>query len=219
MHLPFNLAGLLPAPLKFLNQKNSSISENLIRSSIETYDIGQSHFVVGLERVMNSSSPLSGSIHHLSCNPAAYYAAMDRDASGRRLHRTTPKPLHFLLDVMRYGDYLYSRAGTQASIWGVVRDDAIWVPGSGFYDEIDTQARLGRHAGADLSMRILDKQIAAYNAYLTRQVYRVSVRQKILTNHAKTYREIHRVDGCYGLDVAKSTMEHTVSNIWPLLNN
>lgn len=305
MQLTNKLAGILSSPMQHffgLPKVNQ-----LIPSSIESFDMGNQHLTVGLERIQPVASPLSGRIYHRHQDPRQYFAAMGRTECDRIDYSSTsiracfdvivrralllrpdcesalesiavmrglsfdtllseiagslndptriaevikghlflddlpsifkgcvawfasniegwrvqaylkaPKPLYWRLDYHRFSDKGYLRSGTTVKMFGVLRDYAVWVPDETVYAQIDKVGLQGHQARAALSLRILDRHLAEYNAYLKNQVYRVTVHQAVAGINGIEQVEIHSIEDCYGLQVAEAKKEEAIRNMWHL---
>lgn len=225
MHLSLKVAGILPAPLQHLFQ-GKKILCNLLPDTVQSYCIGEFRFAVGIERQRDCVSPLSGHIYYRDTNPSAYLRAIARN-DGETLSYPAKqtieaplvpsRPLYWLLDSHRFGHTQLSIAGTTNSRFGVTRDAAVWVPDEKLFAEIElsSQSRLC----TSNSLRMLSEHLSAYNAYLKNQVYRVSVRQAVMTASGPDFVEIDSSEDCYGMEAAKEKMDTCIRYMWYLRFN
>lgn len=149
----------------------------------------------------------------MECRNAVTWLQSNLGAWRIQAYFQSEKPLFWPLDLHRHGKIVYSRSGTTPNSIGTVYDEAVWVPSDSLYEEIEQKSLNANPSLSpyDISMRVLDANLAKYNAYLKQQCFQVV---KFELDSDNQYIESARSATCFGFDSAIAEKEKLVRQLW-----
>lgn len=149
----------------------------------------------------------------IECRNAVRWLQNNLGAWRIQAYLQSEKPLFWPLDMHRHGKIVYSRSGTTPNSIGTIYDEAVWIPSDSLYDEIEQKSLNANSCLSqyDISIRVLDENLAKYNAYLKQQCFQVVKFELVSDNQ---YIESARSATCFGFETTIAEKEKLVQQLW-----